>query len=99
MSLRPGGWASRRSTRGSARSSPAWAGRSGWAGRSDWDRRSSGLKPTGASAEFSRVKRVQGDRGDVVLGWLTKLAVVLGLFGLIAFDGIAVVQAHFQASD
>ncbi|MDT7536870.1 MAG: hypothetical protein QOI82_455 [Actinomycetota bacterium] len=43
--------------------------------------------------------RVQGDRGDVVLGWLTKLAVVLGVVGLIAFDGIAVAQAHFQAAD
>jgi hypothetical protein len=43
--------------------------------------------------------RVQGDRGDVVLGWLTKVAVVLGVLGLIAFDGIAVAQAHFQASD
>ena len=41
----------------------------------------------------------RGERGDVVLGWLTKLAVVLGILGLIAFDGIAVVQAHFQAAD
>ena len=43
--------------------------------------------------------RAQGDRGDIVLGWLTKLAVVLGVLGLVAFDGIAVVQAHFQAAD
>jgi hypothetical protein len=43
--------------------------------------------------------RVQGDRGDVVLGWLTKLVVVLGLVGLVAFDGISVAQAHFQAAD
>jgi hypothetical protein len=43
--------------------------------------------------------RVRGDRGDVVLGWLTKLAVVLGLLGLVAFDGISLVQGHFQAAD
>jgi hypothetical protein len=43
--------------------------------------------------------RAQGDRGDIVLGWLTKLAVILGLVGLVAFDGISVVQGHFQASD
>ena len=43
--------------------------------------------------------RVREDRGDIVLGWLTKLAVFLGVLGLIAFDGISVVQAHFQAAD
>lgn len=57
------------------------------------------LKPNGASADLSRVMRVAGDRGDIVLGWLTKLAVALGALGLIAFDGIAVAQAHFQAAD
>ena len=43
--------------------------------------------------------RTQDDRGDIVLGWLTKLALVLGVLGLIAFDGISLVQAHFQAAD
>ena len=57
------------------------------------------LKPNGASADLSRVMRVHGDRGDIVLGWLTKLAVVLGVLGVIAFDGIAIAQAHFQAAD
>ena len=42
---------------------------------------------------------MHGDRGDIVLGWLTKLAAVLGALGLVGFDGIAVAQAHFQASD
>lgn len=41
----------------------------------------------------------RGDRGDVLLGWLTKLAVVLGLLGLVAFDGISLAQARFQAAD
>jgi hypothetical protein len=43
--------------------------------------------------------RVGGDRGDVVLGWLTKLVVILGLLGLVAFDGISLAQARFQAAD
>jgi hypothetical protein len=42
---------------------------------------------------------MHGDRGDIVLGWLTKLAAVLGVLGLIAFDGISLAQAHFQAAD
>jgi len=41
----------------------------------------------------------RADRGDIVLGWLTKLAVVLGVLGLVAFDGISLVQARFQAAD
>ncbi len=40
-----------------------------------------------------------GDRGDIVLGWLTRLAVVLAVLGLVVFDGVALVAAHFQAAD
>jgi hypothetical protein len=43
--------------------------------------------------------RMHGDRGDIVLGWLTRLVAVLAVLGLIAFDGVAVAQAHFQAAD
>jgi hypothetical protein len=43
--------------------------------------------------------RARRDRGDIVLGWLVKLAVVLGLLGLVAFDGVSVAQARFQAAD
>lgn len=43
--------------------------------------------------------RASGDRGDIVLGWLTKLVVVLGVLGLIGFDAISLVQARFQAAD
>jgi hypothetical protein len=39
------------------------------------------------------------DRGDIVLGWLTKVVVVLGVLGLLSFDGVSLVQARFQASD
>jgi hypothetical protein len=45
------------------------------------------------------VRGPRGEQGDVVLGWLTKLAVVLGILGLIAFDGISLAQARFQAAD
>ena len=37
--------------------------------------------------------------GGIVVGWLAKLAVGLGLLGLVAFDGIAVLSASFQAAD
>lgn len=43
--------------------------------------------------------RVRGDRGDIVLGWLTKVVVALGVVGLFGFDGISLAQARFQASD
>ena len=40
--------------------------------------------------------RIDGDRGDIVLGWLTKLVVIIGLVG---FDGVSLAQARFQAAD
>ena len=43
--------------------------------------------------------RIDGDRGDIVLGWLTKLVVIIGLLGLVGFDGVSLAQARFQAAD
>ena len=40
-----------------------------------------------------------GDRGDIVLGWLTKLVVVLGVLGVVGFDLISLGTARFQAED
>jgi hypothetical protein len=40
-----------------------------------------------------------GDRGDIVLGWLTKLVVVLALLGVIGFDAISLGSTRFQAED
>lgn len=57
------------------------------------------LKPNGGPADPSGVRHARGDRGDIVLGWLTKLVVVLGVLGLVAFDAIAVAQGRFQAAD
>lgn len=45
------------------------------------------------------MKRASRDQGDIVLGWLTRLAVVLSLFGLLAFDGIAIAVARLTAAD
>jgi hypothetical protein len=42
---------------------------------------------------------MHGDRGDIVLGWLTKLVVVIGALGLVGFDGVSLAQARFQAAD
>jgi hypothetical protein len=39
------------------------------------------------------------DSGSIVLGWLTKLVVVLALLGVIAFDAISVGVAHLNGSD
>ena len=40
-----------------------------------------------------------GDDGFLALGWLTRLCLVLSLLGLVGFDGVALVQASFNASD
>lgn len=41
----------------------------------------------------------RSDAGDVVVGWLTRVVVLLGLFGLVAFDGIAEGVAAMGAAD
>jgi hypothetical protein len=42
--------------------------------------------------------RLRDDRGDVVVGWLTKLMVIITLVGLILIDGVSVIKAHYGAS-
>jgi len=39
------------------------------------------------------------DRGDIVLGWLTRLTVTLALLGLLAFDAISLGVGKMQAED
>lgn len=39
------------------------------------------------------------DRGDIVLGWLTKLVAALAVLGVVGFDLIALGSARFQAED
>jgi hypothetical protein len=40
-----------------------------------------------------------GDRGDIVLGWLTRLTVVLGLVGLVGFDAISLGVGRLATED
>ena len=39
------------------------------------------------------------ERGDIVLGWLTRVVLVLTLLGVSGFDFIAVVAGHFTTED
>lgn len=39
------------------------------------------------------------DRGDIVLGWLTKITVVLGVAGLFLFDAISIGTTAMNLSD
>ena len=43
--------------------------------------------------------RPSGDSGSIVLGWLTRLVLVLSLVGLVGFDGISLVVAKYTAAD
>ena len=43
--------------------------------------------------------RFTSDRGDIVLGWLTKLVVVLGVAGLFLFDAISLGTTAMNLSD
>ena len=47
----------------------------------------------------SRAHVPPGDTGSIVLGWLTRLTVVLALVGLVAFDAISLVVAKYTAAD
>lgn len=42
---------------------------------------------------------VVDDRGDIVLGWLTKLVVTLSVLGVIGFDLVSLGATRFQAED
>ena len=39
------------------------------------------------------------DRGDIVLGWLTKLVATLAALGVVGFDLISLGAARFQSED
>lgn len=39
------------------------------------------------------------DRGDIVLGWLTRVVAVLAVLGVLGFDAISLGAARFQAED
>jgi hypothetical protein len=51
------------------------------------------------SADIPGVRREGADTGSIVIGWLVKVAVVLAIVGITAFDAISVGSAHMSASD
>ena len=68
----------------------------------DWSPVRVVLKPPGLDADNPAVDRsthVRGDRGDIVLGWLTRLTVALAVLGVIGFDLVALGVGRLQAED
>lgn len=61
------------------------------------------LKPGRLPADNLLVERIEHagpvDRGDIVLGWLTRVTVVLALLGLIGFDLIALGMGKLKVED
>lgn len=45
------------------------------------------------------MERVSGERGDVVLGWLTRLTLVLAVLGVLGFDAVALGVGRLNAED
>lgn len=43
--------------------------------------------------------RADGDRGDIILGWLTKLTASLAVVGVLGFDAVSLGAGRFQAED
>ena len=41
----------------------------------------------------------RSDRGDIVIGWLTKILVVLTIFGVCAFEAVSIGLAHVRTQD
>ncbi|WP_460459378.1 hypothetical protein [Angustibacter peucedani] len=39
------------------------------------------------------------DRGDIVLGWLVKIVVILAVFGVVAFDAISIGTTKMSVED
>ena len=42
---------------------------------------------------------LNGDRGDVILGWFSKIFVVLAIVGVIGFEATSIGVAHVQTQD
>lgn len=57
------------------------------------------LKAAAAHADSCLVERVRGDRGDIVLGWLTRLVATLAVLGVLAFDAISLGSTRFSVED
>jgi hypothetical protein len=42
---------------------------------------------------------VRSDRGDVVLGWLSRVVVILAIVGVLGYDGVTIGLANGRAND
>jgi hypothetical protein len=45
------------------------------------------------------VNKAVGDRGDIVLGWLTRIVLGISITGVVAFDALSIGVAHVSAID
>ena len=45
------------------------------------------------------MRGVSGDRGDIVLGWFSKIVMVLAVVGVIGFEATSIGVAHVQTQD
>jgi hypothetical protein len=50
-------------------------------------------------SRLSRTARPTGERADIILGWLIRLVVVLGVLGVAAFDGLSIVATRLSLAD
>ena len=41
----------------------------------------------------------RSDRGDMVVGWLARIALILGIIAVIGYDGITTIQAQITIKD
>lgn len=57
------------------------------------------MRTTPAFAVRLPDKPTRGDVGDILLSWVTKLAVTFAVLGVLAFDGLAVIATRLQAAD
>ncbi len=44
-------------------------------------------------------RRTRGDRGDMVVGWLSRIVLVLAVIAVIGYDAVTSIQANVTATD
>lgn len=56
------------------------------------------MRPDSTSASHGS-RLPSGDAGDIVLGWLTKIMVLLAVLGVMAFDAVSLGSSYVQTED
>lgn len=49
--------------------------------------------------DLTPVRRAHPDAGDIVIGWLTRIVVVVGLVGFVLFDAISIGVSRLSVED